>query len=135
MQTNSLILCWATLWVNVIYFGTVDEAMPYLEPLIAMNPTNTNISMVPWNEEISQAYFGVAGNACTANNRVNIYHAALKQTHVPTWESYFANLTQFYLDYPAYAGRVVIQKYSSEAVAAVPDSQTAYPLRDTKTMV
>ncbi|EHK44434.1 hypothetical protein TRIATDRAFT_36827 [Trichoderma atroviride IMI 206040] len=125
----------ATLWVNVIYFGTVDEAMPHLEPLIAMNPTNKNISMVPWNEEISQAYFGVAGNACTANNRVNIYHAALKQTHVPTWESYFANLTQFYLDYPAYAGRVVIQKYSSEAVAAVPDSQTAYPLRDTKTMV
>ena len=121
--------------MNIIYFGTVDEAMPHLKPLIAMNPTNQNISTVPWNEEISQAYFGNAGGACTVNNRVNIYHAALKQTHVPTWESYFANLTQFYLDYPADAGRVVIQKYASQAVLAVPDSRTAYPVRDTKTMV
>jgi fumiquinazoline A oxidase len=91
--------------------------------------------MVPWNQELQAAFFGLQNGACNDQNYVNIYSLSLNQTDVSTWESYFADLAEFYVQYPEYQGRLLAERYPTQAVLAVPDSKTAYAYREAKTQL
>ena len=81
------------------------------------------------------SFFGADNGACTPNQHINIYTVGLKQMHVPTFEAVFSNMTDFWYEYPDYQGRLLLQRYSNEAVQAVPAHSTAYGQRDIKTYV
>lgn len=124
--------------VNAIYFGPQKEGEPFVEPFKRLGPTMSNISMVPGDGYMDAAFFRFFGGdngACTPNQHINIYTIALKQTHAPTFESFFGNLTKFWEDNPDYQGRLLMQRYPNDGPSMVPDDATAFPYRDVKTFM
>ena len=122
--------------LNAVYFGPQEEGEPYLAPFKALGPVRSNISMVPGNEIMDAAFFNFFGNdngACLPNQHINIYTIALRQIDSEKLELFFTNLTNFWIANPNFQGRLLLQRYSNQAVQAVPDDETAYAFRDTKT--
>jgi hypothetical protein len=119
--------------VNAVFYGPIEQALLYLQPIKAISPLLlSEISIVPWNKELNAAFFGLANSGCIRGNYVNIYSLALKQTNVPTWETHFADLADFYVQNPWYQGRLLAERYPNQAALAVPGSRTAYPYREAK---
>lgn len=120
--------------VNAVYFGPKEEAMPYLEPLLALQPGMSNISTIPFNDVFNAVFFGqdATSGGCEKGENVNIYSISLKKTDVATWEAHFNELTDFYVQYPGYAGRLLVQRFPNQAALAIADSATAYPFREAK---
>jgi fumiquinazoline A oxidase len=117
-----------------VYFGPKEEAMPYLEPLLALQPGKSNISTIPFNEVLNAVFFGQysTSGGCQKGNNINIYSLALRQTDVAAWEAHFNELANFYAQYPGYTGRLLVQRFPNQAALVVADSATAYPLREAK---
>lgn len=122
------------LAVNAIYFGSPEELAPMLAPMYAINPILTNVITVPTNRVYNYQFFGqtVGNGQCDDGNIVNIYTLSFKKTDSPTWTDHFNNLAAFYAAHPAYQGRLLIQKFPTQAGLAIPDSATAYALREAK---
>ena len=121
--------------LNAIYFGAQDEGEPYVQVFKDLNPTMSNISMVGVADYMDAAFFSFFGQdngACTPNQHINIFTVGLKQTHLPTFESFFADITDFWEANPDYQGRWLMQRYSTAALQEVPDDETAFALRDVK---
>ncbi|KAL8992184.1 MAG: hypothetical protein Q9169_007296 [Polycauliona sp. 2 TL-2023] len=119
--------------VNAIYYGPREEGEVYLKAFKDLQPTKSNISMVPAHDIMDAAYFrsfGQDNGACTPNQHINIYSMALKRIHTPTFESFFARLVDFWKAYPGFQGRWLLQRYATQGPRAVSDSETAYGLRD-----
>ena len=119
--------------LNAIYFGPQEEAEPLLQPFWDLKPTMSNISLVGQDQYFDAAFFNFFGQdngACTPNQHINIFTVGLKQTHLPTFESFYANLTDFWIANPGYQGRWLMQRYPTQALQAVPDEATAYAYRD-----
>ncbi len=92
--------------------------------------------MVSGKDLMDAAFFNFFGNdngACVPNQHINIYTVGLKQIHPPVFESFFANLTDFWVANPDFQGRLLLQRYPNQALQAVPDAETAYAYRDIKT--
>lgn len=111
--------------LHAVYFGPREDGEAYLEPFKDLGPLVSNIAMIPQN-----TMFPSDHGTCVPNQRINLYTLALKQFDPPTFDSFYARLTDFWREYPDYQGRLLIQRFSNDAVAAVPDAETAYPWRD-----
>ena len=118
--------------INALYHGPEAQAKPYLASFDAIPHILSNVTSIPWSLETGAAFFGSTNGACVRRNNVNIYSLALKRTDSATWESHFAELAAFYIKYPEYQGRFLAERYPTQAVLAVPDTQTAYPYREAK---
>lgn len=97
-----------------------------------------NISTVTSRALMDAAFFSFFGGnngACVPNQHINIYTVALKQIHVPTFESFFAKLDDFWRAFPDYQGRLLLQKYGTDAVVDVPDEESAYAHREVTTFM
>ncbi|KAL4926725.1 FAD-binding oxidoreductase [Aspergillus undulatus] len=94
--------------VNAVFFGSLEEALPYLQPFESLQPQMMDAAFFN--------FFGMDNGACTPNQHINIYTVALKQFHAPTFLSFYSRL-----------------RYSNEGPMAVPDDATAYAFRDVKT--
>ncbi|KAL8964735.1 MAG: hypothetical protein Q9183_004249 [Haloplaca sp. 2 TL-2023] len=119
--------------VNAIYYGPLEEGELHVQAFKALQPTMSNISMVPADDIMDAAYFrsfGQDNGACTPNQHINIYSMALKQMHSPTFESFFANLVDFWREYPGFQGRWLLQRYATDGPLTVPSPATAYGYRD-----
>ena len=119
--------------VNAIYYGPLEEGELHVQAFKALQPTMSNISMVPADDIMDAAYFrsfGQDNGACTPNQHINIYSMALKQIHTPTFESFFAKLVDFWREYPGFQGRWLLQRYATDGPLTVPGSETAYGYRD-----
>ena len=89
--------------------------------------------MVPWNKLYASLFFGADVSSCLDNQHLNAGGQGLKQTDVATFESFFADLTDFYRQHPQITGAWVSSRFPNQAVMAVPDDETAYAYRDIKT--
>ena len=107
--------------------------MPYLQPFFDLKPQVTNITMVPWNLLYASLFFGTDSTSCEDNLHLNSAGQGLRQTDVATWETFFADLTDFLRRHPEIDGSCVASRFPNQAVLAVPDEDTAYPYRDIKT--
>lgn len=124
------------LAVNAVFYGALEEAEPFLKPFMSLNPERSNISSVPAEGILDAAFFNFFGQdngACTPNQHINIYTVALKQSHPPTFETFFSELVKFWYANPDYQGRLLMQRYSTDGPMAVADDETAYAYRDVKT--
>jgi hypothetical protein len=119
--------------VNVIYYGPQGEGEKFTQPFKDLQPTMFNVSMVSADNIMDAAFFNSFGQdngACTPNQHINIYTMALKQIHIPTFESFFLELVDFWKKYPDFQGRFLLQRYANNGPRAVPDTATAYGYRD-----
>ncbi|KAK5656793.1 hypothetical protein OQA88_4341 [Cercophora sp. LCS_1] len=124
--------------VNAVFYGGLNEAEPFLRPFQSLQPERSNISAVPAEGIMDAAFFNFFGQdngACTPNQHINIYTVALRQFHAPTFEAFFADLVGFWHANPTYQGRLLMQRYPTDAPMAVDDDATAYAYRDVKTFL
>lgn len=89
--------------------------------------------MVPWNKLYAALFYGTDVTSCLNNQHVNSGGQGLRQTDVATYESFFADLTDFYRQNPEIGGAFIASRFPNQAVLAIPDEETAYPYRDIKT--
>lgn len=123
------------LAVNAIFYGPLKEGKKHVEAFEKMSPIMTNVSMVPAWDIIDAAFFrsfGQDNGACKPNQHINIYSVALKQMHRPTFESFFAELVEFWKANPAFQGRWLMQRYSTDGARKVADVDSAYGYRHAK---
>jgi len=119
--------------VNANYFGPQEEGLSYLQPFIDLKPVIQSVKMVNWTGVFADAYFGLDTTGCVKGQYVNAYTEALKQTDVDTLESFFADLSDFSAtNFPSIRASLVIHRFPTQAVLAVPDNDTVYPYRDIK---
>ncbi|KAF2204958.1 FAD-binding domain-containing protein [Delitschia confertaspora ATCC 74209] len=124
--------------VNAVFYGALSDALPFLKPFESLKPVMSNISSVPAEDIMDAAFFNFFGKdngACTPNQHINIYTVALKRFHPPTFEAFFSKLVGFWQAHPAYQGRLLMQRYSTEGPMATADDATAYAYRDVKTFM
>ncbi|KAI1775074.1 hypothetical protein F4818DRAFT_417748 [Hypoxylon cercidicola] len=110
----------------VVYFGPLAEAQPYLDKVAALNPASSSVQTVT----ISQLHQTFSVGACDRGNRHNPYTLGMQKTDPDTLEEVLQEMTEFYGEHPNYQGSLAIQRYSSESMMKVPDSETSYPWRD-----
>ncbi|KAL4930344.1 FAD-binding oxidoreductase [Aspergillus undulatus] len=121
---------------SCVYHGPRDKALALLSPLLAVGPTSTNITEIPWNHLAAVAAFGSDAAICAPGKTVSIYGVNLRQRDPEAWTSAFVSMAELYENYPAARGSVVVfEIWSNQAVRAIPDEDTAYPWRDADTYV
>lgn len=118
--------------VNVVYFGPPEGAQPYLDRLDAIGPIATDYEYLTWPELGPSQFFASDVTMCEDDLFINMYGMGLAQTYIPTFESFFADLTSFYEAHESYEGTWTIQRYGIQNTMAVPESETAYPWRNIK---
>ncbi|KAI8632684.1 hypothetical protein F5Y19DRAFT_491330 [Xylariaceae sp. FL1651] len=127
------------LIANVVYSGTLQDALPHLVGFAACKPTRSSISTVPWPELSSVAQFGFESMACNRHQFVSVYTIGLNSINVDTLETVFREYMDFYSKNPGFEGRFGFQKYSNKVTMAVgvPGSgdESVYPWRNIKTQV
>lgn len=116
------------LSVNTNYYGPMEEGLPHLAPLFALNPIDANFVMVPWNKLYTALFFGKDPTMCQWNLHIYTAGSGMKQTDVATFESYFHELTGFLREHPV-GGAFVISRFPNDAVLAMAGGETAYGRR------
>ncbi|MCJ1386710.1 hypothetical protein MMC17_009836 [Xylographa soralifera] len=129
----------AILGINAAYFGPVSEAQQYLAPFYDINPLATDINVVPWTELQDVAFFGLGAilgeTSCDVGQYSNPFTVGAKQIDVPTFVTFFNELTAFFIQYPTYAGSLSIERIPNAVTLSVDDGQTAYAHREIKTQI
>lgn len=119
------------LAANLAFFGTQEEARPYMEQLLALEPVRFVNVTVPWNELQHVFSYGAWQNVCRRGDRVNSYTVGLNTTDVDMLSTAFADLVAFSEEHTETRMQFVIQRYSSVAAMSVPEEKRGvYPWRD-----
>ncbi|KIA75595.1 FAD-dependent oxidase [Aspergillus ustus] len=121
-----------TIILNAVYVGPQEEGLALLKPFLDIPYLARNITQLPWNEVFDAHMFGGIANTCKGGNPQNNWSQAMAHVDAPTFIAYFNALAELWISHPAAANAIMsIEVFSSRAVLAVPDSETAYPFRDT----
>lgn len=111
--------------LRAIYFGREEEGEAYLEPFKRIGPMSMDFKSLPQNE-LFPPVFG----SCDPNQHINMHTVAVKQIDPPALETVYNTLYRLWNEHPGFQGRLLIQRFPNNAVAAVDDDKTAYPWRD-----
>ncbi|KAI5918786.1 hypothetical protein F4810DRAFT_690548 [Camillea tinctor] len=114
---------------NWVYYGPEDEGRQAMAPIFALNPPIVGVSVVPWNQLLNVAGFGV--DLCEKNAIRNIHSANIKSFSASTYIEIFDKMATFYAAYPDAAMSIIqMETFPNQAAVAIPDDSTAYPWRD-----
>lgn len=111
--------------IHSIYYGPPEEAEQHLKPFSDLGPMIHNVMTVPQTELAPPDH-----GSCTPNQRINIYTLALRQIDVSAFEDFLEHMIDLWNRYPDYDGRLLVERYGTGAVVAVPRDSTVYPWRD-----
>ncbi|KAL8988161.1 MAG: hypothetical protein Q9177_002723 [Variospora cf. flavescens] len=121
----------AQIVANWVYIGPREEGLRVMAPVLALNPPITNIQVVPWNKLVSTAAGGADALICPKNVSHNTWWANLRSLPSSTFQASFDELNNFYKQYPEARGTTInAETFPNQAMAAVPDDDSAYPWRD-----
>ncbi|KAG7001440.1 FAD-linked oxidoreductase OXR1 [Physcia stellaris] len=121
----------AQIIANWVYIGTKDEGMKLMAPLLALESTVSNISVVPWNKLVGTAAFGADALICPKNQSHNTHWATLRKLSGPTFQTSFEKLDAYFRKYPSAHGTTInLETFPNQAMMAVADDDSAYPWRD-----
>lgn len=121
----------AQIVANWVYIGPREEGLRVMAPVLALNPPVTNIQVVPWNKLVSTAAGGADALICPKNVSHNTWWANLRSLPASTFQASFDELNNFYKQYPEARGTTInAETFPNQAMAAVPDDDSAYPWRD-----
>ena len=119
-----------------MFFGTQEEARPYIDQLLTLEPTRFLNVTVPWNELHHASNYGSWQNVCRRGQRVNPYTVGLYKTDMAMLKTAFRDLVTFCENTPGIQSLFVIQRYSSDVAMAVPAKcRGVYPWRDINAQV
>jgi len=124
--------------VNFVFFGTQQAAQPYIDQLVALNPSMWRNLSVPWPQLATTAGFGnAAKSACGAKRTyISDFSIGVNTTDQSTYTSYFNDLVEFSKANPWYRGSFVLQRYGTQGPLAVPQNERGvYPWREVKTQM
>ncbi|PKX89314.1 FAD-binding oxidoreductase [Aspergillus novofumigatus IBT 16806] len=122
--------------VTTEYQGPQEDVQPYIDRLVALNPTKWSNQTIPWDIMVTVNGFGEGTAVCIEGDHASTYHLGLATTDVSTFESAFEKYVSFSAKNPWYRGRLVIERYATEVAMAVPTSQWGvFPWRDIKTQL
>ena len=114
-----------------MYIGPKEEGLKVLAPVLALNPSASNIQTVPWNQLVTIAAGGADALICPKNESHNTYWTTLRNLSGSTFQESFDKLNTFYKTYPSgRATTINLETFPNQATLAVPDDSSAYPWRD-----
>lgn len=99
----------------------------------------TSTKTVRWTDWWTVALFGNYASPsaidCVDGQSYNSYALAVKQTDPVAMTALFNNLTEFTKANPGFSGFFGINRYPNAVTLKVPDDETAYPFRETKSQM
>ncbi|KAI9699566.1 MAG: hypothetical protein M1820_007064 [Bogoriella megaspora] len=124
----------SAILINAVYAGSQEEAMPYIQPLINLSPTLSNLTMISWSDINSAALFGIepANYTCPAPSSHNVYGSAVSYFDIPTFQNFYQDYSSVTSSMAAALNGTVyfIEFFPKQAVLAVQEDATAYPWRN-----
>ncbi|KAI1074442.1 FAD-binding domain-containing protein [Whalleya microplaca] len=118
---------------NWVYVGPEEQGREVLEPIISLGPSVANLTMIPWNNLVAEAGFGLDAAFCVAGATRSTYSATTRNLSASTWQSILENMTTYYEETPdGRSSSVEIEVFARQAVLEIPDDDTAYPWRDAR---
>lgn len=125
-----------TLGAIVTFFGTQEEAQPFLDKFIALDPILWRNISVPWPELDTVAGFGNGAHACPRGTYATHYGVGSNRTDVATFAKIYADFAEYALTRPWYTGSMAIQRFGAKKSLELPKKdQGAYPWRDIKLLM
>ncbi|CVL11636.1 related to 6-hydroxy-D-nicotine oxidase [Fusarium proliferatum] len=120
------------LYAHWAYKGTETDARKHLSPILNMNLTATQMRVLPWNRLVENTFAGAAVTVCEPNTNRNLYTLSMRNYSASTWEAVSSKLATFYTQYPqARSSSLLYEFFPNQAMAAIPQDETAFPRRDT----
>ncbi|KAI0396108.1 FAD-binding domain-containing protein [Xylariaceae sp. FL0594] len=118
---------------NWAYIGPEDEGLEAFQPVLSLDPIVRNIQTYQWNNVIRTVSGGIDDFLCT-DNLTRITNGANARVISPsTYMDVFQKTATFFANYPAARySEIELVMYPTQAAAAVPDNDTAYPWRDAR---
>jgi hypothetical protein len=118
-----------SLLFNAVYYGPEKKGRKLLAPIIANNPLVTNVSYISAIDIIPTSLFGRFNDPmCKKSNHISTYKVGLKQIDIPTVNTMFLDMANFWKKYPQTTGSTIYyETLPVQAVKAVPSGFSSYP--------
>lgn len=125
----------AQLLVSLVYAGPKDSGLKAMAPILDLGPFPfKNVSSLAWNTVGPNAMFQSDAAVCGNSQVFDLFGFNLKTFNAKTWSATLAKFVDFYDKNPsARDSAVLLESWPNQAVAKVPDDDTAYPWRDATT--
>lgn len=118
------------LWA---YVGPEDDARRVIAPLLALEPPVIAIQNIPANKLLHTAGFGFVPLIQRDSAIRSAYSANMRTISGPALLDAFEKMCALYEAHPgARASAIEMEHFPNQAMAAVPDEETAYPWRDAR---
>ncbi|ROW13666.1 hypothetical protein VPNG_04638 [Cytospora leucostoma] len=115
------------------YLGPEDEAREVIAPLLALEPPVIVVQNIPTNKLLHAAAFGLIPVLERDSKIRSAYSANMKNISGPALQNAFDKMCALYENHPDARGSVIeMEHFPNQAMAAVPDEETAYPWRDSR---
>lgn len=128
-----------TVVVNVVWFGPEEEVTQHIQPFLAAGPETKSTNTVRWTDWWTVANFGAytrpTAPDCIDGQYFISYALDIKNTDPTTLSTVFNDLVGFSKANPGFVGSFNIDRYPEALAMSVPNGETAYAYRDTKSQV
>lgn len=115
------------------YMGPEDDARRIIAPLLALEPPVIAVQNIPTNKLLHTAGFGFVPLVQRDSAIRSAYSANMKNISGPALLGAFENMCALYDSHSdARASSIEMEHFPIQAMAAVPDEETAYPWRDAR---
>ncbi|KAL2275178.1 hypothetical protein FJTKL_02407 [Diaporthe vaccinii] len=115
------------------YMGPEDDARRVIGPLLALEPPVIAIQNIPTNKLLHTAGFGFVPLVQRDSAIRSAYSANMRAISGPALLDAFEKMCALYEAHPdARASSIEMEHFPNQAMAAVPDEETAYPWRDAR---
>jgi len=125
--------------VNVVWFGPEADLPGHIQPFLAAGPTANNTKTVRWTDWWTTANFGAyttpTAPDCRDGQYFNSYALDVKNTDPDVLTKAFHDIVEFSRANPGFSGSIGINRYPEALTLSVPNGETAYAYRDTKSQV
>ncbi|KAL9042186.1 MAG: hypothetical protein Q9214_003857 [Letrouitia sp. 1 TL-2023] len=118
------------------YFGTVDEALPYLKPFIELSPLSASNGTTPFPKLHRAFGTSVTDAFCAAGRTMVTFPVGLEMYNVETNRKVYKLFTEMVTQAPDLkASFIQFEGYSLQGMKAVDPTSTAYAHRDDNILV
>ncbi|KFA67693.1 hypothetical protein S40285_00955 [Stachybotrys chlorohalonatus IBT 40285] len=138
LSASSMIIYNGTLGMPLIvgsflYFGSREDALEVLAPVLNLRPLGLNINISPWSRLSNTILMGNDRQTCIPGSIHNTYAAFARQVSVPFLVRTFEAMSDFYAANPAARRSLAAYRYHGHGPAdEIPDDATAFPWRNSE---
>ncbi|KUI56423.1 6-hydroxy-D-nicotine oxidase [Cytospora mali] len=116
--------------------AAADEAREVIAPLLALKPPVIVVQNIPTNKLLHAAAFGFIPLIQQNSAIRSAYSANMKNISGPVLQDVFDKMCALYEAHPDARGSAIeMEHFPNQAMAAVPDEETAYPWRDSRNSI